>query len=428
MVLRRFSTFLNLTAAVAALCLTHFPVNAQPVDQVRIVVNGRPITAIDLARRESFLRSQLAERQQVAPPTAELKDQVQQRAIAESIMLGMARKQGLYPNDAAVSAVLENNALQANTSVAAMLAGYAKIGVSESEHRGDVADQMALSRLRDRQLAALPRVTDSEIERFLGDPSSGIKQEFQLYILAIAKPNNAAGSALDAASDEAKSLRARAVNAVGAAFLALQTQVKQAPDKHVVDLGYKSSEQLPSRFATVAESLSQGQTSDVIETSGGFYIIRLNDRKLVVPTVMQTRARHILFPTFDDGGVDKAQQESVRVHNLLVLDASRFEALAREYSADGSAAKGGDLGWVLPGDTVPEFERMMDLLGPAEISKPTKSPFGWHIIRVDERVTKEIPRDRLLAQAKQMLAQRKGDAALATWLEKIKAEAYIEYR
>jgi peptidyl-prolyl cis-trans isomerase SurA len=108
--------------------------------------------------------------------------------------------------------------------------------------------------------------------------------------------------------------------------------------------------------------------------------------------------------------------------------AAKFEDLARLYSNDGSASKGGDLGWIYPGDTVPEFERGMNALSPGEVSQPIESPFGFHLIEVLERKTEEVSRERQRMMARQSLREQKLDEAYEDWLRQLRDRAYVEYR
>jgi peptidyl-prolyl cis-trans isomerase SurA len=106
-----------------------------------------------------------------------------------------------------------------------------------------------------------------------------------------------------------------------------------------------------------------------------------------------------------------------------------FANLARANSDDtGSALKGGDLGWLSPGDTVPQFEAIMNELAPNQISQPFKSSFGWHIVQVTERRTQDTTEELMALKAKQKLKERKADEAVKQWLHKLRDEAYIEDR
>jgi peptidyl-prolyl cis-trans isomerase SurA len=125
---------------------------------------------------------------------------------------------------------------------------------------------------------------------------------------------------------------------------------------------------------------------------------------------------------------EAARQTIKKLHDRLTLNIELFPAIAKEFSQDGSAAKGGDLAWALPGDMVPEFERVMDVLKEGEMALPLRSQFGWHIVQVLERKAGDLPKERLRAQARNVLRTRKQDEALGEWLEQLKAQAYIEYK
>ena len=425
--LRRISTLLVFTAQCAAFTMLAGLAQAQSslVDRIAMVVNGQPITQLDLKRREQFYVQQLRASQQAIPEPAAMAEQIKNRAIIEAVLVGLAKRQNMYPTATMLDEAIKNNAQQANVAPEAFFQRLAQSGVSESEYRNDLAEQMAIARVRERELGNKIKVTDADIDRFLAEPASGLRQENQVYVLALVKPE---GNSADAAQ-QAQQLRASALGASGEAFKALQNTVTNAPAKHQVDLGFVADlDKLPSVFAQALQSLNPGQISPVIETSGGYFIVRLNDRRSLNPTVTQTRASHILLLASPTEDSERTRAEIARLRNILTIEPTRFETLAKQFSQDGSASKGGDLGWMLPGDTVPEFERMMDLLAPAEISQPVQSPFGWHIIRVDERVNREIPAERLRNQARQAALNRKQEAALNTWYEALKKNAYIEYR
>ncbi len=105
-----------------------------------------------------------------------------------------------------------------------------------------------------------------------------------------------------------------------------------------------------------------------------------------------------------------------------------FAEIAKVSSDDGSAAKGGDLGWLVPGDTVPEFERAMNALRDGEISQPVQSQFGWHLIQVTERRAEPVSEDRKKAAARNAVRARKADEAYQDWLRQIRDRAFVEYR
>jgi peptidyl-prolyl cis-trans isomerase SurA len=102
--------------------------------------------------------------------------------------------------------------------------------------------------------------------------------------------------------------------------------------------------------------------------------------------------------------------------------------MARINSEDPSSAKGGELGWIGPGDTVPEFEQAMAKLAPGETSAPIRTPFGWHLIRVEERRQQDVTEDRKREQARQAIRQRKADEMFADFVRQMRDRAYVEYK
>jgi peptidyl-prolyl cis-trans isomerase SurA len=143
--------------------------------------------------------------------------------------------------------------------------------------------------------------------------------------------------------------------------------------------------------------------------------------------VQQTRARHILIRTSEVVSEADAQRR-LRDLRERIVNGGDFGELARVHSADGSASRGGDLDWLLPGDTVPDFERAMNALAVNEVSQPVKSPFGWHLIQVVERRSAGLSQDRRRLQARQAIKERKSDDAYQDWLRQLRDRTYVELR
>jgi peptidyl-prolyl cis-trans isomerase SurA len=143
--------------------------------------------------------------------------------------------------------------------------------------------------------------------------------------------------------------------------------------------------------------------------------------------VQQTRVRHILLKTNELVSENEARNR-LRTLKERLENKADFAELARVHSEDASASRGGDLGWILPGDTVPEFERAMNNLKPGEISDPVQSPFGWHLIQVLERGTQDVSKERRRLAARQTLRARKADEAYQEWVRQLRDRAYIEVR
>jgi peptidyl-prolyl cis-trans isomerase SurA len=177
--------------------------------------------------------------------------------------------------------------------------------------------------------------------------------------------------------------------------------------------------------------MKPGENSDLIKSPSGFHIVRLNEiRGKNAPTVItQTRARHILIKPSEITSESDAISRLSQVRERILQGGEKFEDIARQYSEDvGSAAKGGDLGWVSPGDTVPEFERAMNALQPGELSPVVQSPFGWHLILVLERRQQDVTSERQRMIARQAIRERKMDEAVEEWVRQVRDQAYVEIR
>jgi peptidyl-prolyl cis-trans isomerase SurA len=186
---------------------------------------------------------------------------------------------------------------------------------------------------------------------------------------------------------------------------------------------------MPALFVDALKPLQPGQISPVLKSSNGFHILRLNDKRGLdaALSVTQTHARHILIKTNELTSESDARSRLLQLKERLE-NGAKFEELARQYSDDGSASKGGDLGWINPGDTVPEFERAMDELKPGEISQPVRSPFGLHLIQVLERRDQDVTQERQKLQARQAIRERKAEEAFQDWVRQIRDSAYVELR
>jgi peptidyl-prolyl cis-trans isomerase SurA len=188
-------------------------------------------------------------------------------------------------------------------------------------------------------------------------------------------------------------------------------------------------------FVEATEKLSDGQVAPLVRSANGFHVLKLVGRRSAsvvkagpTSTVQQTHARHILIKVNQIVSAADARRKLVELKDRLDNKAAKFEELARLYSNDGSASKGGDLGWIYPGDTVPEFERAMNSLKPGEVSQPVESQFGYHLIEVIERKAEEVSKERQRMVARQALREQKLEEAYEDWLRQLRDRAYVEYR
>ena len=400
------------------------------VDRIVAVVNDEVITERELAARVDFAFRQL--RQQGTPPPARavIERQLIERLINDRVQMQHAREIGLRVDDIELDRALARIAEQNKLSLPQMRAALQQDGVPFEKFREDIRSEITLSRLREREVAQKIVITESEIDNFLQTQQAqpGRSDEFNVSHILVAVPENASPEQLQARRARAEEALAQLKG--GADFRQVAAAFSDAPEALQGGLlGWRESNRLPGLFLDALRPLRAGELSDLLRSPNGFHILRLNERRGGAAPLMvqQTRARHILIKTNELVSEIEARNRLLALKERLDNKAD-FAELARARSEDGSASRGGDLGWLNPGDTVPEFEQAMNALKPGEISQPVRSPFGWHLIEVLERRSQDMTREGQRLNARQALRERKTDEAYQEWIRQLRDRAYIEQR
>jgi peptidyl-prolyl cis-trans isomerase SurA len=285
-------------------------------------------------------------------------------------------------------------------------------------------------RLREREVDNRIVVTDAEIDNFIQarKAEAGAGDEYNLSHILVTVPEKASPEQIQAR--RARAEQALSQIAAGVDFRQVAVTFSDAPDAlQGGSMGWRDASRLPTLFTEALQKLKPGEVSALLRSPNGFHLLRLNEKRGAASPVMvrQTHARHILIKTNELVSEDEAKRRLLALKERLDNKAD-FAELARSQSEDTSAVKGGDLGWLSPGDTVPEFERAMDALKPGEVSAPVKTPFGWHLIQVLERRSEDMSRDRQRLDARMALRARKSDESYQEWVRQLRDKAYVELR
>lgn len=427
MISTSLKSLLSAAFLVAACGLQAAPI---PVDRVVAVVNSGVITDYELRNRVAQVMQQLAGQKTAAPPRRVLEKQLLERMITERILLQIAEDTGIRIEgpqlDRAVASIAQRNGMDMEGFAKALAAEGADLAAFREQIRAD----MILGRLRDREVNSRVVVTDAEIDNYLARVEQDGKEpdEYNLGHILILAPEGASPEQLTALREKAE--KALAELKGGASFAQVSASYSDAQNAmQGGGLGWRSSVQLPNLFVETATQLKPGEVSGVLRSPNGFHLLKLNDKrgKNVQLVISQTRARHILIKTnevvSDADAKNRLTQLRERIEN-----GNSFAELAKLNSDDLSASKGGDLGWLSPGDTVPDFEQAMDALAPGGVSAPVRSPFGWHLIQVMERRDQDVTQERKRLEARRALRERKSDEAFEDWVRQARDRAYVEYR
>lgn len=423
-------------ALMVALAALHQPAWAQRqakiavIDRIVAVVNDEVITRHELEERLRLAEKQLRQQGTPLPERAVLEKQLLERMVTDRVQLQYAKETGLRVDDAELDRAIRRIAEDNRLTPEQLRQALERDGVPFEKFRQDIRNEIIITRLREREVNDKIVVTESEIDNFLSQQQGqeGSDDEYNVSHILIVVPENASPEQIQARRERAE--RALAQLKGGADFRQVAAAFSEAPDALQGGLmGWRPASRLPTLFSERLKTMRPGELSPILRSSNGFHIIKLNDRRGSGPPVMvqQTHARHILIKTNELVSESEARSRLLALKERLENRAD-FAALARAHSEDASAAKGGDLGWLSPGDTVPEFERAMNALKPGEVSDPVQTPFGWHLIQVLERRNENMSKERQRLLARQALRARKSDEAYHEWVRQLRDRAYVELR
>jgi peptidyl-prolyl cis-trans isomerase SurA len=401
-----------------------------PLDRVLVVVNDEAITQWDLNEQRRILVSQMQASKVTPPPPDILDKQVLERLIVERAILQYAKETGIRVDDTTVERTILRVAEENKLSPEEFRKALARENVPYENYREDIRRQIVIQRVREREVDSKVSVSDAEVDNYLATVASqaGGEDEYHLAHIYITVPEQASPDAVEASRRRAEQALAEVKG--GKNFAEVAAAYSAAPDATSGgDLGWRTRARLPTVFADVVQKMKPGDVSPVLRSTSGFHLVKLvGERNRNQPTVVdQTHARHILIKVNEQTSEAEAKAKIERLRDRIVAGAS-FEDIARANSEDTSSAKGGDLGWLSPGDTVPDFERAMDKLGVNDVSQPVRTPFGWHLIQVVERRKQDVTQQRRREEARRAIRQRKSDEQFEEFVRQLRDRTYVEYK
>ncbi|MDO9361246.1 MAG: peptidylprolyl isomerase [Polaromonas sp.] len=406
----------------------------QPADYIVAIVNSEPVTNNEVRTR--MLRTEQQMRQQGAqvPPRAEFARLMMERIIVERSQLQLAKELNIQVSEAAVDEAVNNVARQNQMSAQELRRRVELEGLPFAQLRSDLRNEILLTRVRDRELDSRARVTDQEVEQFIreqetGGGSSGA-QEINLAQILIAVPENA--TAEQVAGFQARAQQAADRARTGTDFAALVREFSNAPGGSADgQMGSRAPDRYPELFVNATQNLQAGGVTAPLRSGAGFHVLKVIEKKrpgAAGTTVPETRARHILLRTSAQLSEAAAISRLADFKRRIAAGQADFAALAREFSQDGSAKDGGDLGWSAPGMFVPEFEERLNSLAAGQVGDPLVSRYGVHLIQVMERRNSTLTPREQREVVRGTLREKKFEEAYATWAQEVRGRAYVEYR
>ncbi len=399
-------------------------------DFIVVVVNSEPITNSEVRQEAQRLAQQYAQQQRPQPSRDELVQSVLDRMISDKVQLQLARDNGIRIEDVAVDQAEQNVARQNKMEVPELRRQLAADGIALAQFREQLREQLSLVRLREREVDSRLRVSDLEVEQFRREQAASndlANQEINIAQILVAVPDAATAQQVAVLEAKARGIQVRARAREDFAMLARELS-DSADRAEGGQLGSRTAERLPALFVEATQGLPVGSVTGVLRSGAGFHVLKVLERRTVIPTVAQARARHILLRASPKLTEAAARGKLIDFKRRIESGQADFAALARENSQDASAAQGGDLGWSSPGQFVPEFEEVVNALTPGHVSEPEISRSGVHLIHVMERRNNPLSQRDQNEILRSTLREKKLDEAYNVWARDLRGRAYIEMR
>ncbi|MGC4061021.1 MAG: peptidylprolyl isomerase [Aquabacterium sp.] len=398
-------------------------------DYIVAVVNQEPITHTDVDKRVARIQD-TAQAGTRLPPADELRQQVLDALIDEKVQISYAKTMGMDISDAEVDAAIENIAAQNQLSLADLKSRMQADGLDFQRYRGSLREQILLQRLREREVSNRIQISDADIDAFIkDDPAAQTEVALNVAHILIAVPDKATPAQVQALQAKAQGIQERAAQGANFAQLAKEFSGDANTRDQGGAFGLRPVSRLPEVFVASVGKLKVGQVAPLVRSNAGFHIIKLVEREnSAQATYTQQRARHILLRTSPKVPTEEQVARMNDIRKQIIGGTASFAQMARQYSEDGSAAKGGDLGWTAPGQFVPEFEKVLITLQPGQISEPVVSRYGVHLIQLLERREVQLTDQQKREAAKSVLRERRFEAAYEEWARELRAAAWIDMR
>ena len=398
-------------------------------DFIVAVVNSEPVTNNEVRSRMQQVLANMQSQGVRPPPQDVLAREVLEALILEKAQIQAAKDTGIRVDDYAVDQAMESLARQNGVPLEALQVQLIQQGTTTAAFREDIRNQMLMQRLQDREVDARVRVSEQDIDQYLAEQAPRTSDDLDSATINLGHILIAVREGASAAEVAERQARAEAALQALQNGGDIESVAQRFSDAGAPVLGMRPTNRYPSLFVQAIANTPVGAAAGPVRSAAGFHVLQLIDKSAqgVTAVVTQNHARHILLRTSPQLGEREAAQQLLELRQRLEGGAS-FEALARQFSEDGSAPMGGDLGWAGPGRYVPEFEQVLNTLQPGEVSQPVVSRFGVHLIQLVERRQATLTPREQREMLRDVVRERKLEKAHATWLQEVRAQAYVEYR
>ena len=397
------------------------------VDKIIAIVETQTITNSELNKKKESIKKALSQKGDAIPSDKKITKLSLDQLITEKLVIEYALMQGININDERLNNVINNIATSNNISNEELIKEIERDGSSFSDFRENIRIQLIFEQVKKRIISANLKISEFEIDNYIELQKERAPTKYNYSHIFI---ENIKDGADDANVEVTKNKLIKVINQLKEKnFEEVAIDYSDGPMASKGGLiGSKVIDDIPDIFIESLKSMNIGETSEPIKSTGGYHLIKLNkieEFEMEKIVVRQSKTKQILLKKNQIVSEDEIKKKLSNIRNLIIEGMSFSEA-AERYSEDGSAANQGDLGWLNPGDTIPEFEKEMDRLRIDEISQPIKTALGWHLIQVNERREKDLSSESLRQRVKEGLLKQKTEIRFKDWVKTLREGAHIE--
>lgn len=434
LIIKQFFLFSILLLALPAMS------DYQPIDLIKVIVDDDVITQSDIDTEIATVKKNLSLQQNIQQPSAaEISEHVLNSLILKSLQLQLALKSGMTISDEqltkAVTSIAERNGFNNQQDFRLKLEAE---GLSYQDMREKIRQDLTIQRLQQGLLHNKIQVNEQEINNFLasaeGKKITATRYKVSHILLPVnsisssSSSTNSSSTNIKQAEKILSNIRQQIINNHYAFADIIAGKNIDGYTLNGASLGWSEIEDLPSLFAKVVTGMQKGEISQPLQSGAGWHLVKLEDKTGGSNIVHQTSVRHILIKPSEVRTDEQVKKLADSIYQRI-QEGEDFALLAKEYSEDpGSALQGGDLGWSSPKQFVPAFEQTMNQLKDMEVSKPFQTGYGWHIMQKMGTRDHDMTAENWKNQAYQAIYERKFADELEAWLQKIRAEAFVEIK
>ena len=396
------------------------------VDKIVAIVETRSITKLELNKKKEKIEKALSQQGKGIPTDKEITKLSIDQLITEKLVIENALMQGISISSEQLNNVLKSIAKSNNFSSEEFIKEIEKDGSSYSDFREDIRIQLLFDQVKKRVISVNLKISEFEIDNFieLQKERTPTKYNYSHIFIEYIKDN------VDVDVEKTNMKLNKVINQLKENnFDEVAIDYSDSPMAKIGGLmGSKTINEIPDIFIESLKSMKVGGISKPINSSGGYHLLKLNkieEFEMETIIVRQSKVKQILLKKNQIISEDDIMKKLGHIRNLIIEGMSFSEA-SEKYSEDGSAANKGDLGWLNPGDTIPEFEEAMSNLKLNEISQPVSTALGWHLIQVNDRRKKDLSEESLRQKVKGSLLTQKTNIRFNDWVKSLREGAHIE--